>query len=61
MRESLFHNFRMTWSRFSVDLEKILMVQKKFAQAVCSALDRHYNSDNDLISCFEILSPTNMS
>jgi hypothetical protein len=50
----------MTRSRLGIDLEKTLMFQNNFAQAVCSALDARF-CDNDLISCFKILNPTNMS
>ena len=46
-------------SMFGTDLEEALMFQKFFAQFVCSALDARF-CDNDLISYFKILNPTNM-
>jgi hypothetical protein len=49
----------MTRSRLGIDLEKTLMFQNNFAQAVCSALDARF-CDNDLIYYFEILNLTNM-
>ena len=49
----------MTRFRIGIDLEKTLMFQKNFAQTVCSVLDARF-CDNDLISCFKILNPTNM-
>ena len=59
VRGSMFHSFQMTRSRLGIDLEEALMFQKNFAQVVCSALDARF-CDNDLISCFKILNPTNM-
>ena len=59
VRGFMFHSFQMTRSRLSIDLEDALMFQKNFAQVVCSALDTRF-CDNDLISCFKILIPTNM-
>jgi hypothetical protein len=55
----MFHSFHMTRSRLCTDLEEALMFQKFFAQSVCFALDARF-CDNDLISCFKILNPTNM-
>ena len=48
----------MTRSRLGTDLEDALMFQKNFAHAVRFALDADF-CDNDLISCFKILNPTN--
>ena len=59
MREFIFHSFQMTRSRLGIDLEEALMFQKNFAHVVCSALDARFY-DNDLISYFKILNPTNM-
>jgi hypothetical protein len=59
VRGSMFHSFQMTWSRLDIDLEEALMFQLNFAQAFYSALNVRF-CDNDLISCFKILNPTNM-
>jgi hypothetical protein len=59
VRGSMFHSFQMARSRLGTNLENALIFQNNFAHAVCSALDARL-CDNDLISCFKILNPTNM-
>ena len=60
VRGSIFHSFQMPRSRLGIDLEEAVMFQKNFAHVVYFALDARF-CDNDLISCFKILNPTNIS
>ena len=55
----MFHDFEMDRSRLGDDLEEALKFQCAFAEVVCTCLDAKF-VDNDFISCFEILNPTNM-
>ena len=57
--EKMFHDFEMNRSRLGDDLEEALKFQRAFAESVCAGLDARF-VDNDLISCFKILNPTNM-
>ena len=59
VRGSMFYSFQIIWFKLGIYLEEALMLQKNFVQAVCSALDVRF-CDNDLISCFKILNPTNI-
>lgn len=59
IRGKMFHSFEMQRSRLGADLEDALAFQKSFAEAVCNGLDAQF-TNNDLISCFKILNPTNM-
>ena len=55
----MYHGFEMDRSRLGDDLEEALKFQHAFAEAVCVGLAARF-VDNDLISCFKILNPTNM-
>jgi len=55
----MFHSFQMEQSKLSIDLREALAFQKNFAKVVCIGLDARFK-DNDVISYFKILNPTNM-
>ncbi len=55
----MFHEFQLERFKLGIDLEEALAFQKSFAKIVCAALDARFR-DNDVISCFKILNPTNM-
>jgi hypothetical protein len=55
----MYHGFEMDRSRLGDDLEEALKFQHAFAEVVCVGLAARF-VDNDLISCFKILNPTNM-
>jgi len=45
--------------RLGTNLGELLDFQRSFVEAVCANLDARFK-DNDLISCFKVLNPTNM-
>ena len=55
----MFHGFEMDRSKLEDDLEEALKFQRTFAEAVCTGLDARF-VDNNLITCYKILNPTNM-
>ena len=59
VRRSMFYSFQWTRCRLGIDLEKTLMFKEKIAYVNCSVFYARFN-ENDLISCFKILNPTNM-
>jgi len=59
IRGSKFHSIDMIRDRTGVDLEEALVFQKTYAEAVCRALEARF-SDNDIISAFSVLNPSNM-
>ena len=59
IRGKMFHGFEMKRCRLGTDLGEALDFQRAFAEAVCAGLDARFQ-DNDLITCFKVLNPTNM-
>ncbi|KAL3688692.1 hypothetical protein R1sor_015001 [Riccia sorocarpa] len=59
MRGNMFHSVELQRCRLGTDLEEAVSFQKNFAEAVANALKERF-ADNDLVSAFRILSPTQM-
>jgi hypothetical protein len=59
IRGAKFHNINLIRNRTGADLEEALAFQTSFAHEVCKALESCFK-DNDVISCFKILSPIEM-
>ena len=59
IHEKMFYGFKMDRSRLVDDFEEALKFQRAFVEAICAGLDVRF-VDNDRISCFKILNPTNM-
>jgi len=55
----MYHGFEMDRCRMGTNLKEALQFQRAFAKAVCAGLDARFQ-DNDIISCFKILNPSNM-
>ena len=59
IRRSKFHSMDMIRDSNGIDLEEALNFQKSYVEAVCKYLEARF-SDNDIISAFKILNPSNM-
>ena len=59
IRGNMFHSIRMTRCRLGIDLEEALTFQRAFLEAVYTGLEARF-WDNDVISTFKDLNPTNM-
>ena len=59
IHRKMYHGFEIEWSKLEDDLEEALKFQRAFVEVVCACLDVIF-INNDIISCFEILNPTNM-
>ena len=59
IRGSKFHSIDMIRDSNRIDLEEALNFQKSYVEAVCNCLEARF-SDNDIISAFKILNPSNM-